>query len=195
MGWIRECVGYSTYTLIFIPHSSNTKRKLNVYQTFGKHPGHLLNVSCSILRAVFRECITPNSYLFEFNNRDSRETCSKLTKKTPEWRYWLSVKKRHWRLERSQKDVIYVLTCWRHCRAGVFTTHFDHISHLFLLFFIVNLGRECIYQITYFTELIQKIAFDIKQMIFSYFSEMMYFSWDIYSFTILLVPLSLKMTA
>ena len=117
MGWIRECVGYSTYTLIFMPHSSNTKRKLNVYQTFGKHPGHLLNVSCSILRAVFRGCITLNNYLFEFNNRDSGETCSKLTKKTSEWRYWVPVKKRHWRLERSQKtsftywlvDVIVVL--------------------------------------------------------------------------------------
>ena len=60
-----------------MPHSSNTKRKLNVYQTFGKHPGHLLNVSCSILRAVFRGCITPNSYLFEFNNRDSGETKQK----------------------------------------------------------------------------------------------------------------------
>ena len=57
-------------------------------------------------------------YLFEVNNKSSRnicEICSKLTIKTPE--------RRHWR------------------RSGVFIVSFEHISHFFLVFLLLNLNK------------------------------------------------------
>ena len=58
-------------------------------------------------------------YLLINNNRNTRtrfEICSKLTIKTPERRQW--------------------------CRSGVFIVNFEHISHLALVFLLLNLGRE-----------------------------------------------------
>ena len=59
-----------------------------------------------------------NIYLFKVNNRNTREMCeicSKLIRKTPEWRQW--------RL------------------SGVFVINFEYISHLVSLFLLLNLGR------------------------------------------------------
>ena len=56
-----------------------------------------------------------NTYLFKVNNRNTRkrcEVCPKLTIKTPEWRHW------H--------------------RFDVFIVNFEHISHLFVVLYIVN---------------------------------------------------------
>ena len=56
----------------------------------------------------------------QVNKRNSRtgcEICSKLTIKTPERRQWLQ---------------------WRHC--GVFIVHFNHISHLVLVFLLLTLN-------------------------------------------------------
>ena len=56
-------------------------------------------------------------YLHKFNDRNTRtrcEICSKLTIKTPEQSYWL--------------------------RSGVFIFNFEHISHLVLVFLLLNLN-------------------------------------------------------
>ena len=61
---------------------------------------------------------TANIYLFKVNNRDTRTRCeisSKLNIKTP---------KR------------------RQCCSGVFTVNFEHITHLFLLFLLLNLNKK-----------------------------------------------------
>ena len=59
------------------------------------------------------------NYMFRVNNRNTRtrcQICSKLTIKTPER---------------------------RHCRhSGVFIFHFEHISHLVLLFLLLTLSWE-----------------------------------------------------
>ena len=59
-----------------------------------------------------------NIYLFKANNRNTRkrcEICSKWTIKLPE--------QRHWR------------------RSGVFIINFEHISHLLLVFLLLNLNK------------------------------------------------------
>ena len=60
--------------------------------------------------------IPANIYLFKINERNTRKRCeiySKLTIKTPEWRYW---------------------RCF-----GVFIFNFELIPHLFLLFLLLDL--------------------------------------------------------
>ena len=60
-----------------------------------------------------------NIYLFKFNNRNTRkrcEMCSKLTIKTPE--------RCHWR------------------HSGVSIVNFERISHLFLVFLLLNLNKK-----------------------------------------------------
>ena len=59
-----------------------------------------------------------NIYLFKVNSKNfkkRRKICSKLTIKTPERRQW--------------------------CRSGVFIINFKHISHLFLVFLLLNLNK------------------------------------------------------
>ena len=60
---------------------------------------------------------TAGNYLLKVNNRNTRtrsEICSKLTLKTPEQSHW------H--------------------HSGVFIIHFDHISHLVLVFLLLTLN-------------------------------------------------------
>ena len=80
---------------------------------------------CIINKATFphrvteKSLIATNIYLFEVNNRDSRQRskiCSKLTKKTPG------------RLQ------------WR--RSDVFIVNFKHISHVFLRFLLLTLNKQ-----------------------------------------------------
>ena len=57
-------------------------------------------------------------YMFKDNNRNTKtrcEICSELTMNTPE--------RRHWR------------------RSGVFIVNFEHISHLALVFLLLNLSK------------------------------------------------------
>ena len=59
-----------------------------------------------------------SNYIFTFNNRNTRtrwETCSNLTTKTLERHHW--------------------------CRSSVFIFNFEHISHFFLVFEVLNLSK------------------------------------------------------
>ena len=59
-----------------------------------------------------------SNYMFKINDRNTRtrcEICSKLTVKIPERRQW------H--------------------RSGIFIVNFEHISHLVLVFLLLNLSR------------------------------------------------------
>ena len=63
-------------------------------------------------------CHPASKYLLKVNNRNTRkncEICLKLTIKTAE--------RRHWR------------------RSGAFIVNFEHISHSFLVFLLLNLNR------------------------------------------------------
>ena len=77
-----------------------------------------LSIYLIVYLAFFRTNPTGN-YIFKVNIRNTRtscEICSKLTIKTPEWRYWR--------------------------RPGVFIGNFDHILHLVLVFILVTLSRQ-----------------------------------------------------
>ena len=63
-------------------------------------------------------CYPANIYLFSVNIRSTRkrcEICSKLTIKVSERRQW--------------------------CRSDIFIVNFEHISHLFLVFLLLNLNK------------------------------------------------------
>ena len=65
-----------------------------------------------------------NTYLFKFCNTNTRkrcEVCSKLTIKTLERRQW--------------------------CRSDVCSVNFEHTSHLFLVFLLLSLNRNCLLEI------------------------------------------------
>ena len=77
-----------------------------------------LSIYLIVYLAFFMTNPTGN-YIFKVNIRNTRtscEICSKLTIKTPEWRYWR--------------------------RSGVFIGNFDHILHLVLVFILVTLSRQ-----------------------------------------------------
>ena len=76
------------------------------------------NNLCNNAFNLFITNIPANIYMFKVNNRNTRkryEICLELTIKTPE--------RHHWR------------------RAGVFIVNFAHISHLFLVFLLLNLNK------------------------------------------------------
>ena len=83
-------------------------------------PMHIrMRLCCVILRcAPNAKSIPANTYLFKFNNRNTRkrgEIFSKLTIKKP---------------ERRQRR-----------RSGVFIANFENISHLFLMLLLLNLSK------------------------------------------------------
>ena len=75
-------------------------------------------ISAIVSSVYIRKIVYPAGiYLLKFNNRNTRtqcEICSKLTIKT--------VERRHWR------------------RSAVFIVNFEHISHLVLVFLLLNLN-------------------------------------------------------
>ena len=83
-------------------------------------------------------CFLAGNYIFKVNNRNTRtrcEICSKLTKKIPKRRHGRRSgiftvnfaikipKRRHWR------------------RSGIFVVNFEHISHIVLVFLLLNMSR------------------------------------------------------
>ena len=81
--------------------------------------GHFAAIKVSnILSMWFKNLMIPaGKYMFKVNNRNTRikrEICSKLTIMSPERRYWR--------------------------RYGVFIVNFEHVSHLVLVFLLLNLS-------------------------------------------------------
>ena len=67
---------------------------------------------------IYHDTFPPDNSIFKLNNRNTGtkcDICSKLTIKTPDRCQW--------------------------CRSGVFIVNFEHISHLVLVFLLLNLGR------------------------------------------------------
>ena len=74
----------------------------------------------SLWKLLFYKNYPSRHYLLKVKNRNTRTSCekkcSKLKRKTPEWRQWR--------------------------RSGVFIVNFEHISHLVLVFLLLILNMQ-----------------------------------------------------